>query len=364
MKKLTTLLFVLVFASSMAFAQNNDATVDQTGNDHEASISQMGQMNEAYLDQTDGGGGSSGDATADIEQDGEGNYVNLSQRAFYGFPDESHATIVQVGDNNSVEGTSGSEAFYQNQPGGVLDVTMVGDKNTLYSLRTEAQKNGNEFLLGITGDENMVGIEQENASGDVDITGDGNDVTLSQFAYGAAFNPAEYNEATVDQFGDDNTADIHQRGVDNSASQWVAGNTNTVTQTQHSSDNSQRVEIEGDYNTYTVTQEGGTLNSLYVNSRGTGPGANSSEATNSAFTATQDGSGNLVSGSMGGDNNSLAISQDGNNNMIDGGSGFWSAQGFTIQGDNNVASITQSSNGNSATLNIMGSGNSATISQN
>ena len=228
MKKLTTLLFVLVFASSMAFAQNNDASVDQTGDDHEAEIEQIGSTNTAYVDQTDGGGGSSGDAFADISQEGDNNNVNLDQRAFYGFPDESHANITQIGDNNSVEGTSETSAFYQNQPGGVLEVYMEGDYNTLYSLRGEAQKNKNEFFLDIVGNENNVGMEQETGSGDVDIEGDWNTVTLSQLG-----NNAAYNTATVDILGSDNGVSVTQTMDSNTASVNVSGSYNSATITQN-----------------------------------------------------------------------------------------------------------------------------------
>ncbi len=226
MKKLTTLLFVLVFASSMAIAQNNDATVDQVGDDHEAEIEQIGSTNTAYVDQTDGGSG--GDASANISQQGDENNVNLKQRAFYGFPPESHATITQIGDGNSVEGTSESSAFYQNQPGGVLEVYMEGDDNTLYSLRGEAQKNKNEFFLDIVGSDNEVGMEQETGSGDVTITGNENGVTLSQLG-----NNAAYNTAMVDISGDDNGVDVTQTMDSNSASVNVTGNWNSATITQN-----------------------------------------------------------------------------------------------------------------------------------
>jgi hypothetical protein len=228
MKKLTTLLFVLVFAGTTAFAQNNEATVDQIGNDHEADIEQIGYSNTAYVDQTDGGGGSNGDAFADISQAGDDNNVNLLQRAFFGFPDESHATITQIGNNNSVEGTSETSAFYQNQPGGVVEVYMEGNDNTLYSLRAEAQKNKNEFFLDIIGNDNLVGMEQEGGSGDVDIEGNMNNVTLSQLG-----NNSAYNTAMVDILGSDNGVDVTQTLDSNMATVNVTGSYNSTTITQN-----------------------------------------------------------------------------------------------------------------------------------
>jgi len=226
MKKLTTLIVILIVTAGMTFAQNNTATVDQTGNDHEADIEQVGFSNTAYVDQTDGG--SNGDAFADISQAGENNNVNLNQRAFFGFPDESHATITQIGNNNSVEGTSETSAFYQNQPGGVVEVYMEGNENTLYSLRSEAQKNKNEFFLDIIGNDNLVGMEQEGGSGDVDIEGNFNDVTLSQLG-----NNTAYNTATVDIMGSSNGVDVTQTMDSNTATVNVTGSYNSATITQN-----------------------------------------------------------------------------------------------------------------------------------
>ena len=225
MKKLSILIVAFLFTAGMAFAQSNDATIDQVGDDHEAMIDQIGFSNAAYVDQTDGG--SNGDAYADILQQGDENYVNLNQRAFFGFPDESDATITQIGDRNRVEGTSATSAFYQNQPGGVVEVRMEGDDNRLYSLRGEAQKNKNEFFLDILGSDNTVGMEQENGSGDVKITGDLNTVTLSQLGNNTIFNTAKVG---------------------------ILGNENGVSVTQTMDSNSAMVNVDGSFNSATITQ--------------------------------------------------------------------------------------------------------------
>ncbi|WP_165779083.1 hypothetical protein [Rhodohalobacter barkolensis] len=226
MKKLSILTVAFLFTAGMAFAQSNEATIDQEGEDHEAMIEQIGFSNMAYVDQTDGG--SNGDATADISQEGDNNYVNILQRAFFGFPDESVATITQIGDNNRIEGTSETSAFYQNQPGGILDVSMVGNDNLLYSLRGEAQKNNNEFFLDIIGSDNTVGMEQESGIGDVDIEGDLNSVMLSQLGNNSAF-----NTAMVDIMGNENGVSVTQTMDSNSAVVNVTGSFNSATITQN-----------------------------------------------------------------------------------------------------------------------------------
>jgi hypothetical protein len=109
-------------------------------------------LNESFVVQTDGSEGNNENtvAIADIYQKGTENYVNLNQRAFYG-SFSSTALIDQVGNNNTVRGMEEGDAWYQNQTGGLLDVHMDGDNNTLRSLRGEAQKNMNFLELAIFG---------------------------------------------------------------------------------------------------------------------------------------------------------------------------------------------------------------------
>jgi len=234
MKKLLTLAFAFVFMTGVAFAQDNDASITQTGDDHDATIAQVGQMNEAFVDQTDGGGISTGNAVADIRQEGDQNLVNLRQVSLFGqlFSD-SFAEITQIGNGNSVHGQTENDAFLQSNVGGIVDVRMEGNDNTLYSLAGEAQKNGNVFELDILGSENEVGLLQEFGEGYVDILGSSNDVTLDQKAAGASWNnTALYNVAEVDIVGDANMVDISQRSTANTAGVDVTGNSNTATITQ------------------------------------------------------------------------------------------------------------------------------------
>ena len=226
MKKLLTLTTALLFTAGMAFAQSNDASIDQFGDDHEATITQAGEMNSAFVEQTvraDRSGSDVGEAT--ITQSGDENYVNLLQRSFFG---DSEATITQVGSGNSVQGTSASSAFYQNHGLNILDVRMEGDDNTLYSLRGEAQKNTNTLLLDILGSENSVGLLQEFGYGDISIEGSGNMITLDQ----KSGSNATAQSAYVDILGGDNMVDIYQRGGSHTANVDIDGYSNTATITQ------------------------------------------------------------------------------------------------------------------------------------
>jgi hypothetical protein len=226
MKTLLTLTTALLFTAGSAFAQSNDASIDQVGDDHDATISQTGATNTAYVEQTADAGREGADVgTATVTQTGDENYVNLRQRSFYG---DSEATITQLGSGNSVRGTSESSEFLQNHGLNVVDVMMAGDDNTLYSLASEAQKNVNTFLLDILGNENTVGMKQHFGNGDVDIDGDANTVTLSQHAN----NNLNAHSAIVDILGSENMIDVSQTGYSQTATVDVTGSFNTSTVTQ------------------------------------------------------------------------------------------------------------------------------------
>lgn len=227
MKKLTTLLVAMLFTAGMAFAQSNDATIDQVGDDHDATITQAGSLNGAYVEQTaDAGREGSDVGTATIEQTGSENSVNLRQRAFYG---DAEAIIVQLGDRNRVEGTAPGNDFLQNHGLNIIDVYMEGDDNVLYSLSSEAQKNANTLLLDIQGNTNEVGLFQHFGYGEVDLVGDANDVVLSQRAGGTSTEQTAY----VDVLGSDNMVDIFQTGDSHVSNVNVTGdfNTSTISQT-------------------------------------------------------------------------------------------------------------------------------------
>jgi len=227
MKKLTTLLVMLLFTAGMAIGQNNDATIDQVGDGNSADIEQInGDLNEAYVDQFAQGANSGNPtfANANITQDGSENYVNIDQNAFFQF---SNATITQDGDRNIVEGVSSESAWVQSNGGLTLEVLMDGNDNRLYALRSEAQKNANELYLDIIGNDNEVGAEQEGAFADLDITGNTNDVLLSQLGDNSV-----YNTADIDILGDGNGVNVTQSMNSNSAVVNIngSGNSSTINQ--------------------------------------------------------------------------------------------------------------------------------------
>src|SRR5699024_4102119 len=107
MKRLSTLLFIFVFAGTMAFAQDNTSEVNQSGDHHSTSVAQLGN-------------GSS----SDISQHGHANEADVDQQAvtlsFFGNWGLQSSDIKQIGRHNeaTVEqtnflGRSGSATFKQ-----------------------------------------------------------------------------------------------------------------------------------------------------------------------------------------------------------------------------------------------------------
>jgi len=227
MKKLG-FLYAMMFVVSLAMAQTNDASIQQTGDDHEALIQQIGSLNKSYVVQEDGSEGNNPGtvAKADILQQGDENYVNVRQRAFYG-NQNSTANITQIGDNNSVRGVNEGEQWFQNQTGGLLDVYMEGDGNTLRSLAGEAQKNNNSLELVIYGGINDVAAVQEFGNATIDIDGDDNDVVLKQKSF-ANFDAAKYNNADIDIVGSFNDVTVDQMNNANNAVVDILGSSNVA----------------------------------------------------------------------------------------------------------------------------------------
>jgi len=227
MKTLLTFITVLLFTVGSAFAQSNDASIDQVGDNHDATITQIGAMNSAVINQSaDQGREGSDVATASIEQEGTGNVAGLRQRAFFG---NAQASIVQVGDNNRVEGPNEGSNFFQNHGLNVLDVSMTGNDNVLYGLQGEGQKNANSLLVSIYGDSNEVGSFQHYGSANVNIDGDLNEVLLSQRS---SLSSTEQT-ANIDLIGSDNFVDVFQTGDSHTATIDVMGSNNSATISQY-----------------------------------------------------------------------------------------------------------------------------------
>ncbi len=351
MKKLFTLAFALVFSTGIAFAQNNESIVNQSGSSIDATVTQTGQDNYSELNQSED------------------------------FLDGHSATITQVGDENY------SNIQTQNG-GGVADVYMEGDRNALvdWATRTKGgfganQKNSlTSFDLDILGSDNVVGMTQEFGDGTVNITGDGNQVGLRQLS-GANYQAPDFHTATIEiglfgSAGNYNEVDVNQAkenggtgGVNNGATVKVLrGDNNLVDVQQFGSDNRQTIEVDGDLNKITAEQTG-VGNGLYLNARGTGPGSTNifsgaGGVDDNTFTMTQHGDDNLVDAGFDGVGNEITIMQDGTGNLVDGPmAGRFDSDGLAIIGDGNLVNVMQTGSGHMSTTMINGNNNTAMVTQ-
>jgi hypothetical protein len=231
MKKFNFILAML-FTTGFAMAQNNDASITQIGDVHDATISQGGDLNKAYVKQTADLGREGSDlGEATVTQQGLRNLVRLEQRAFYG---DAYAKIIQWGDDNKVYGVSEDKSFYQNHGFNSLDVYMEGDRNTLKTLYSEAQKNDNNFELKVIGDDNTTKMSQHFGLADVDVDGDWNDVTVEQKSGQPSdmVTRLDFNDADIDILGNLNLVDVFQNDLNNTAIVDIKGSSNEAFITQ------------------------------------------------------------------------------------------------------------------------------------
>jgi hypothetical protein len=331
MKKLL-LLAAFGLLASPALAQSgggHTATIDQVGGSNDGEIDQSGVDHSAMIDQV-------GTNTSDIIQrgsrPGEGNEARTIQVNEVG----DAANVAVIDQNGDDLNAAGSEAA------ALLDPVLGG--------------------LGIDD-----GYYTPIAPGIVQV-GQGNEGSIVQ--------TGSWNSAVQVVAGDYNTADITQSGASNIAAAGVLGAGNTVDIDQSNSDpgdinNLAVVGVVGQDNYMEVDQTGQRNDLLFGEVGFVGAG---SEMYNSTVNVTQSGDDNQVVGFALGDDNDIDVTQSGNGNFV--GSVDYSltlggppsiddiASGISVIGDGNTVDITQSGDGNTATANILGNGNTSTITQN
>ena len=337
MKKVFTFMFALVFMTGVAFAQSNDASVDQSGDDNDATIEQIGSQNQADLIQRNFG--SSGHV-ADIFQDGSQNTADVLSQGGVG--------------TNTVD----------------LDQLGTGNETTIAQLWGQ---NAAEVMQD--GSDNVVNLQHRGSfqsSADIVQGGDRNSAVILDVGQTGS-NPNTNNDAIVSQTGDDNSVFIAQ-GVFGGASESVADFTqdgdgnyfetkqvrsfnNSVTGTQVGDDNFYRASLRGSDNTVTMDMVGdANRGSWSIGSLGW-----PHQPEGNTLTIDVDGDDNYSTGSIKGDYNTVDITQFGAGNRI--GSSWYTTDGVVIEGNHNTTMISQTGDSHSAALTQMGDGNTATITQ-
>lgn len=307
MKKLT-LLIVTVFAGVTLFAQdpyNNEAYVNQTGENGQAYVTQDGTVNYALVNQY-------GEEYVDglpnitiVDQLGDGNYVTVDVSG-----SGNYANIDITGGFNGATdplNPTGGPASEQMGENNVLYVTVVGDMNDGSTVQTGVS---NDMMLYINGNENRYELIQDgmNNEDDVNIMGDGNHVLTDQYSpdmgnkalirirgnyNGWLGDPVEvlqngndnegeiiqgdegaevdFNNACIIQVGDDNYAMISQNAInvgsteDNYARIHTYGDNNELYVEQKEWNNTAWVKVNNGDNNYGTSYTDGYMNDVDVN---------------------------------------------------------------------------------------------------
>ncbi|MDE4191488.1 hypothetical protein [Phaeobacter gallaeciensis] len=306
---MTNLKTFLVASTAMALA--GAAWADS----NEAALDQNGSGNTALIDQSAGANNVAGTSAT---------FTDYANQPLLQDGDNNDLTVDQSGDGNLVgyNGNSGSPAGYVEQLGddNVADIEQTTDGNAVIRVSQEGD-------AGTGTDENILTILQ---------TGGNNNTmrTVLQKATGGVPDLA-------------NTADLSQDGTGNLI--------NTVQ--QFGEDNSVTVQMTGDGNgTTALSGVAAVANNATFIQRGLGNMINVDiDANNTGIGVEQRGDGNSVGTlDINGDNNEIGIAQggpanqsgqSGNNNVV--------AMGV-VDGASNIVGIRQWNDDNMATLNIIG----------
>ncbi|MDR9365927.1 MAG: hypothetical protein RI575_11350 [Balneolaceae bacterium] len=273
MKKLTTLLLVLVFAGTTAFAQNT-ADVDQVGIDHEATVDQVGS-NDATINQN-GGNTNLGF----IDQEGDDNTATILQPNINGqysgnAPEKAKAYQYQRGNGNEAairQAASFSDFAQQDQWGTDLVANVKQGNNTDaeswqkqrgtgHNADTRQSSSDNAISRqeqhGNVGDGNVADTDQINsdgASSDIYQDGDNYAKALQRSARGTT-------SIDIDQFGQGNSAIVNQgkayvdSGNDLTAIIYQDGMDNMATINQSFNGHTADINQSGSLNDATVSQQ-------------------------------------------------------------------------------------------------------------
>lgn len=303
----------------------NYADVSQVGTDGAADVSQSGASNETYIEQ-DGDGNS-----ADVHQDGTGNVARVEQKITLANPaNPQEAIIEQFGEDNYAYIEETGEGNWGR-------IRQDGARNQAYRESTDISGirmtgRGNRADILQRGEENVARFNTSGSYNDFVITQEGpggSDAFRNQAAI--TLHGSEGNAGQIVQSGDDNRAGMTlSQGADFNVDLSIhqAGDGNYA--------GAQLTHVPGGLTTGTVLDVVQSGNNNEIGAPGSGGGA-----------------GILVTGGTG---NQIFVDQSGDANLIGVG-------GVHVQGDNNLVDITQSSDFNTATAQVIGQSNQAEIIQ-
>ncbi|MBP3192647.1 hypothetical protein [Natronogracilivirga saccharolytica] len=231
MKQSILLVFLMMLATSLTLAQNNNSYINQSADGNKATVSQTGEINDSKINQTTDGhmadvtqdgieninilnqfGNNSSEYT--LVQDGNNNYSRIRQGQFGG----SEADITQVGDRNRLTGTGGQATQGTRN---ILDLNQEGDDHTAHVYQDMAD---HELYIVQIDLENYARVHQDANNGAIaTLTQDGvqNRLFVRQNDWG-------YHTLTFVQEGNDNKGETTQLGYNNTMDIAQLGNNNLV----------------------------------------------------------------------------------------------------------------------------------------
>jgi hypothetical protein len=274
MKKLSTLLFALLFAGSMAYAQDNNANVDQEGNYQTATVTQTGSSNDADVNQLTT---NSGVQTAEVIQDGEGNSATVIQtQSGSGNTTPNTAFIEQIGENNMALQIENAPSYNSGQSISGFqdghDHILIQTIASGYTASLDAHQEGNGNLITQTimgGGHNHGEVFQHGHENEViqHLGGSNNGYSSGVMLveqHGRSNYAAQYYEGLG--LGHYNNSELYQHGKNNNA--WQTGNGRDLSSVlnQHGQNNWSTQELTGEGHTSTVNQDGMTNVSTVIQS--------------------------------------------------------------------------------------------------
>lgn len=263
MKKLSTLIVAFLLTAGMAYAQSNEAYVDQLGDNQDVSVTQTGFTNFADVDQfTD----NSGAQAATVLQTGTSNMAIVSQSQTGGGNNGGNsAYIEQIGTGNSSTQISIAPA---SQSGQILSGYQDGNSNVLnqtisrgYTNSLEAEQYGTGNIATQTNSGNHShGEVYQNGSSNVaeqSLSGTNNGYSSGSVSI-EQFGTENYASQMIEGFGSShwNNTEIYQEGMNNDAWQAGSGRWLNAELSQVGNDNWSMQSMSGERHSSTVTQTG------------------------------------------------------------------------------------------------------------
>ncbi len=306
---------------------------------NDSEISQIGGLNTATIDQT---GGSEG--VSSVSQIGDSHTASVTQSddPNNGTPDFNTAsntsTITQEG--SGAQATVNQTGDPSGNPSNVSEITQFNDGPP--SAVADVMQDGSNNFSSVEQGRDVDPVDRRGQT--AMITQEGTDHISTVLQRG------NLNSANVNQASTGNMSDVTQSGLDNDAvvSQTGSGNNSTVSQSANFGET--EVDQSGNNNSSDVTQEGRANSSIasVINQSGNN---NTSSVLQTSLVAGPGSADQFASVTQSTNNNSSTIEQDGGDPVASTSNPGNTAEVMQTVTSGNMSMIMQSGAGNMATVN-------------